>query len=72
MSQTHKYQQDIALPFTDILELFYVAQNMIIQIRLGNAAQNITYEERKEQKNEGTKNKGTKRQRNKKANRLTC
>ena len=45
---------------------------MIIQIRLGNAAQNITYEERKEQKNEGTKNKGTKRQRNKKANRLTC
>lgn len=72
MSQTHKYQQDIALPFSDILELFDVAQNMIIQIRLGNAAQNITYEERKEQKNEGTKNKGTKRQRNKKANRLTC
>lgn len=72
MSQTHKYQQDIALPFSDILELFDVAQNMIIQIRLGNAAQNIIIEETKEQKNEGTKNKGTKRQRNKKANRLTC
>ena len=72
MSQTHKYQQDIALQFSDILELFDVAQNMIIQIRLGSAAQNITNEETKEQKNEGTKNKGTKRQRNKKANRITC
>ena len=45
-----KYQQDIALPFSDVLELFDVAQNMIIQIRLGSAAQNITNEETKEQK----------------------
>ena len=62
LKHTNVNIKDIALPFSDVSEPFDVAQNMIIRIRLGNAAQNIINEETKEQK----------KRRNKKANRQTC